>query len=106
MTGYIIAYHGEPKKPANPEEGVEQMGKWKAWLGSMGDAVINPGSPLGQSKVVTPDGILEDDWPNAMFGFTIIEADSMEHAVELAGACPVVEYGGSLRVAELMQMPG
>ena len=41
-----------------------------------------------------------------MSGFTIVEADSMEGALEMAGACPFLEVGGSLEVSELVQMPG
>lgn len=40
-----------------------------------------------------------------MSGYTIIEADSMQVALENAKACPFLEIGGSLEVSELMQMP-
>ena len=46
MSNYIIAYHGG-KKPESPEEGAKHMAKWKAWVGGLGDAVVNPGTPLG-----------------------------------------------------------
>jgi len=41
-----------------------------------------------------------------MSGYTIIEVDSMEVALELAKACPFLDIGGSLEVSELLQMPG
>ena len=41
-----------------------------------------------------------------MSGFTIIEADSMEAALLIAKGCPFLEFGGSLEVSELIQMPG
>jgi len=41
-----------------------------------------------------------------MSGFTIIEAESMDAALEAARSCPFLEIGGSLEVSELMQMPG
>jgi len=40
-----------------------------------------------------------------MSGYTIVEADSIEAALEMAKACPFLEIGGSLEVSELMQMP-
>jgi hypothetical protein len=40
-----------------------------------------------------------------MSGYTIIEVDSMEAALEIAKACPFLDIGGSLEVSELMQMP-
>jgi hypothetical protein len=41
-----------------------------------------------------------------MSGYTIVAADSMEAALEMAKACPFLDIGGSLEVSELMQMPG
>jgi hypothetical protein len=41
-----------------------------------------------------------------MSGFTIIESETIEKALEVAKACPFLEIGGSLEVSELMQMPG
>ena len=72
MPNYIIAYHGEMKKPENLEEGDTQMAKWKTWLGGLGDAVVNPGSPIGMSKIVSSTGVSNDDWTNNMFGFSIV----------------------------------
>ena len=38
MPNYIIAYHGG-KKPESPEQGAEQMAKWKAWVAGLGAAI-------------------------------------------------------------------
>jgi hypothetical protein len=104
MPNYIIAYHGEMKKPATPEEGAAHMAKWKDWVSSLGDAIVNPGSPLGQSKIVDANGVSEDNWPNMMFGFSTVTADNFDSALEMAKSCPVIENGGSLRVAQLIEM--
>ncbi len=104
MSNYIIAYHGDLKKPESPEEGNTQMAKWKAWLGGLGDAVVNPGSPMGMSKIVSSTGVSDDDWPNKMLGFSIVKADSFDSALDMAKACPYLEIGGTLKVAELMEM--
>ena len=42
----------------------------------------------------------------AMSGFTIIEEESMDAALETAKACPFLETGGTLEVSELMKIPG
>lgn len=104
MPNYMIAYVGQPKQPATPEEGQAHMEKWKAWLAGLGEAVINPGSPLGASKLVTSDGTKDDDGSFAMMGFSVVSADSLDAAVAMAEACPYVEIGGTLKVAELKSM--
>ncbi len=83
MSEYIIAYHGG-KKPESPEEGAKHMAKWKAWVSDLGDAVVNPGTPLGPSKTVSSDGVADDGGPNPLSGFSIVRADSMDAALEMA----------------------
>lgn len=104
MSSYIMAYHGQPRQPASPEEGKVHMDKWKAWLGDLGDAVVNPGSPMGSAKLVDLSGVSDDDGPDTMTGFSIVKADSFDAALEIAKACPYLEIGGTLKVAELKQI--
>ena len=103
MSNYIIAYHGG-KKPETPEEGAKHMAKWKAWVGGLGDAVVNPGTPLGKSKMVSSGGVSDDGGPNALTGYSIVKADSMDAALEMAKGCPFLDFGGTLEVAEVMEM--
>ena len=103
MSNYIIADHGGTK-PENPEEGANHMVKWKAWVGGLDDAVVNPGTPLGKSKIVSSAGVSDDGGPNAMSGFSIVKADNMDAALEMAKGCPFLELGGTLEVAEVMEM--
>ena len=103
MPNYIIAYHGG-NKPESPEEGAKHMAKWKAWVEGLGDAVVNPGTPLGMSKTVSSSGVTDDGGPNPLSGFSMVKADSMDAALEMAKACPFLETGGTLEVAEVMEM--
>lgn len=104
MPDYIIAYHGG-EKPDSPEEGTKHMAKWKAWVDGLGDAAVNPGTPLGKSRIVSADGVSDDGGPNPMSGFSVVKADSMDGALEMAKQCPFLETGGTLEVAEMMEMP-
>ncbi len=103
MSNYIFAYHGG-EKPASPEEGAKHMAKWKAWIGGLGDAVVNPGTPLGKSKTVSSAGVSDDGGSNPMSGFSVVKADSMDAALEMAKECPTLEIGGTIEVAEMMEM--
>lgn len=104
MPNYMLAYH-HGKMPENPEEGAEGMGRFMVWIGGLGKAVVNPGTPLGKSTTVSSDGTSEDDGPNHMMGFSIVQADNMEAAIEIAKGCPFLEMG-TVGVAEMMEMPG
>ena len=104
MAQYIIAYRGG-SKPASAEEGARQMERWKAWLTDLGDAVVNPGTPLGKSSFVTAAGVSDETVGEALTGFSIVEAGSREDALEMAKACPFVEMG-TIELAEVMSMGG
>ena len=103
MPHYIIAYHSD-NKPESPEAGAEQMAKWKRWIDDLGDAAINPGTPLGKSRIVSADGVSDDGGSNPMSSFSVVQTDSMEAALEIARNCPFLETGGTLEVAEMMKM--
>ena len=79
------------------------MARWKAWLEGLGEAVVNPGTPLGKSKTVSAEGVTDDGGPNPLAGFSIVEADNMDAALEMAKACPFVEMG-TIEVAEAMEL--
>ena len=102
MSSYIFAYHGG-KKPESPEAGAELMTKWRAWIGGLGDAVVNPGTPVGMSKTVSSGGVSNDGGSNPLSGFSIVEAESMDAALEIAKGCPHLEHG-TIEVAEMMKM--
>ncbi len=103
MSNYAFAYHGG-KKPESPEEGAKHMAKFKAWVVGLGDAVVNPGTPLGQSKTVSSSGVSDDGGSNPLSGFSIVTADSMDAALEMAKGCPYLALHGTVEVAEVKEM--
>ena len=103
MPNFVFAYHGG-NKPESPEEGAELMARWKAWVDGLGDAMVNPGTPLGKSKTVSSSGVTDDGGSNPLNGYSIVEADSMDAALEIAKGCPFLETDGTIEVAEAMQM--
>ncbi|AKI01165.1 YCII-related domain-containing protein [Hoeflea sp. IMCC20628] len=102
MPDYVFAYHGG-RKPETAEEGQKEMEKWGAWFAHMGDAVVNPGNAVGQSWTVSSSGISHDGGANPLSGFTVVRADSMEAAAEMAKGCPILN-GGSVEVAPVIEM--
>jgi hypothetical protein len=104
MPQFIFTYHGG-MQPETPEEGQKSMEEWKAWAANLGPALINPGTPVGITKVLTKDGVSENPSPHPIMGFSILEADSMEAALDLLRDCPHFKYEGTLEVSEMMEMP-
>ncbi len=104
MPKFLFVYHGG-KAPDSPEDGQKQMVAWTAWFADIGAALIDPGAPVGQSRTVIATGVTGDGGANPASGYSVISADSVEAATEIAKGCPMLGgAGGSVEVAELIDM--
>ena len=104
MAKYLYVYHGG-SMPNTPEEVKQVMDAWGAWMGSLGAALIDGGNPVGKSSTVHPDGsVTNDGGPNPSSGYSLIEASDLDDALEKAKRCPVLTSGGSIEVAEAIDM--
>lgn len=104
MAQFIITYLGGDH-PSSPEEGQKHFAKYKEWLSSLGDSIVSPANPFKNTHTVNPDGSVTSGGTTSMSGYTIIEEDTMEAALEVAKACPFLDINGTLEVSELIQMP-
>jgi hypothetical protein len=104
MAKYLFVYHGG-KHPSNPAEAKSAMDAWGSWFGSMGTAVIDGGNPVGQSSTVKADGSLADGGgANPASGYSLIEASSLADAHKKATGCPILKIGGTIEIAQAMDM--
>ena len=103
MSQYIIVYLGG-EHPSSPEEGKAHFEKYKQWLGSLGEAVVSPANPLKDTHTVDSGGAVSKGGSIGMSGYTVVQADSVEAALDMAKNCPFLDIGGTLEVSELVQM--
>jgi hypothetical protein len=80
----------------------EIMDAWNNWFASIGDKMVDIGSPFGAGREITHSGTKELPLgAESVTGYTIINADSIDDAVEIAKGCPIIT---SIRVYEAMSM--
>lgn len=104
MADYVLVYQGG-SMPESPEEQAQVMAAWEAWFTSLGGAVKDPGNPFtGTSKTVAPDGAISDGGGGTASGYTILTAESIEAAAEMAAGCPVLQGGASITVHETFEV--
>lgn len=103
MAKFLFVYHGGTM-PETQEEGQRVMEQWMAWMGGMGDAVVDGGNPVGMSRTVYGDRVADDGGANPTSGYGIFSAGSMDAAVEMAKGCPILQMDGSVEVAEIHEM--
>ena len=104
MAKYLYVYHGG-KHPETEEEVAAVMDAWGQWFGSMGSAVVDGGNPVGMSSTVQSDGSVADNGgANPVSGYSLVESSDLDDALTKAKACPILSAGGSVEVAEAIDM--
>ena len=105
MPNFMLTYLGTPQI-SSPEEKQTHMQRYHQWITGLGDTALSPMNPLKNVSIVGSDGEVSDGGETGMTGFTIITTDSIDSALTIAKACPFLEVGGRLEVAEMIELPG
>lgn len=105
MSKFVFAYHGGSDMPESASEQATIMEAWGQWFGALGTAVVDGGAPIGAARTVAPDGsATAGGGTNPLTGYSVVEADDLAAATEMARGCPVLANGGSVEVAETIDM--
>lgn len=88
MARFIVLYRApqevaERFATATPEEARAGVQLWTDWFARLGPALVDPGRPLGNARSVTRDGTVAA--PTEVIGMTILQADTMDEALDLVG---------------------
>ncbi len=102
MAQFGLLYVGEPQF-SSPEEGQSNSQRYMEWLNGLGDAIVNRGIPMGPPTRVTADGVSSEERADRLTGLTIVEADDMDAALEMAKNCPYIEVA-ALDVVQIFEM--
>ena len=103
MHKFILAYHGVPELDS-PEASKKHMKDWMAWSTALGNAIVDPGTPVGMSKTISANGVENNGGSNPLSGITTLQARTMEEAIEMTKNCPHILAGGTIEIAQTMEM--
>lgn len=110
MSKFVFIYHA-PMTPAEAtpptaEQMEAVMGAWNAWAGKVGDGMVDFGTPLAGGVRVTTDGTSPST--REVAGYSIIEANDLAAALELATSHPHLSMPGGceIEVHEAQAIPG
>lgn len=109
MTKYLFLYRNPPSTdaPPSPEQMQQMLARWASWkekfkkhVVDMGDGLKPGGKRLSAGEVI--DGPFSEA-KEIVGGFSIIEAESYDQALQVARECPVVFLpGASIEIREMM----
>ena len=102
MPHFLFAYHGgmQPDPPQKTEVEIE---RWRGCFDRIGPAVVEPGNPVGAARTGSAEGVRDTGGDNPLLGYNIIHDESIDQAIELAKACPIIG-NGRIEVAKIHEV--
>ena len=106
MANFLLVYSGGNGMAPTPAEQAAVMQAWGVWFTKLGSAVVDGGNPtLPTAKTIAPSGTVSDGAVGAAAtGYSIIKADSLAAAVDMAKGCPVLQSNGQVTVYETVEV--
>lgn len=113
MNEFLLIFRREAgmQEPMSPEQIQAMMKPWQDWMGSLAaqNKLVNPGNRLESSGKVVKAGNMITDGPyveikEAIGGYTIIRAESLEEAAKLTQGCPIFQIGGNVEIRTIVPM--
>lgn len=107
MPKFMLLYHENPNPPTtppSPEQMQAFLGMWTTWFQQCGAALLDGGDGLKSARKVLSHGIVSDgpfaEAKEVIGGYSVVETDTIDTAVELAKTCPIAVQGGTIEIRE------
>ena len=108
MAKFLFIYRNpaeQDEQQPSPEQMQELMAQWGQWFGIVGEGLVDGGDGLMPTgRIVTGDAVTDGPFIEAkelVGGYSILQADTYDAAVEYAKTCPIIAGGGTVEVREL-----
>lgn len=104
MSRYMLIYNGQATDPSqmSPEDAAKVMDGWRTWMGSVGSALVDVGTPFGQGTSVVDDG--SSAAATELSGYSIVEAGSLAEARGFAESHPFLSEGRGNYAVDVYEM--
>jgi hypothetical protein len=96
MPTFVFTYRLTPGYTRTPESGAA----WTAWFDGMGSQVAELGQPAVSGTAIGNCGPGTE-----LSGYSLISADDLDSALEVAKGCPSLTRGGGVEIAQLVEVP-
>lgn len=80
--------------------------RWAEWLKTLETAEGSYVKRLESTRRISPDGTVEDEHGDAPMIYTVIQAASLDEAIEQARQCPFLDFGVAVEVSTITGIVG
>lgn len=102
MAKFVLIYRGGAPKDGEMEQNVKDWGEWIKDLSQKG--IYKSGEPFGFTRKVVGVDNEASDLTTENAGYSVIEVESIDEALEIAKTGPTQKYGGTTEVYDTMDM--
>jgi hypothetical protein len=107
MAKFLLIYRdsAEPQTQPSPEEMQGFLAMWGEWFEQFGPKILDGGDALlPTGRVLKPGGEVANgpyvEAKEVIGGYSVVEAETYEAAVEIAQACPIARIGGAIEIRQ------
>jgi hypothetical protein len=114
MNEFLLIFRRDYKTAGtqpSPEQLQKMMNEWQNWMGNIAaqNKLSNSGNRLSdEGKVVRPGSLVTDgpyvEIKEAIGGYIIIRAESLDEAAEISKGCPILKVGGNVEIRTIIPM--
>ncbi len=114
MNDFLLIFRRDYKAnniQPSPEQLQNMMKEWQNWMGNIAarNKLVNSGNRLSDDGRVVKPGALVTNGPfvelkEAIGGYIIIRAESLDEAAEISKGCPILMIGGNVEVRTIVPM--
>ena len=114
MKEFLLVFRREfasTEAQPSPEQLQQMMKPWEDWMGGLGaqNKLVSAGNRLSSdgrvvktNKTVTNGPYVE--MKEAIGGYIIVRANTVDEAAELSKGCPILQIGGNVEVRTVVPM--
>ncbi len=95
----------------SPEQLQSMIPDWQNWMGSIAaqNKLVSSGNRLAsEGRVVNKDAVVTNgpyvEMREAIGGYIIVKATSIDEAAEMSKGCPILQIGGNVEVRTVVSM--
>ena len=114
MNEFLLIFRRDFKTPGiqpSPEQLQKMMKEWQNWMGSIAaqNKLVSSGNRLADDgRVIKTDAVITNgpyvEIKEAIGGYIMISAASLDEAAEISKGCPILKIGGNVEVRGVVQM--
>ena len=114
MEEFLLVFRreaGGQEPPMSPEQMQAMMKPWQDWMGGLAaqNKLVSPGNRLASDgRVVKANDLITNgpyvETKEAIGGYIIIRAESLDEAAQLSKGCPIFQMGGNVEVRSIIPM--